>query len=308
MQRDKFTNDRVIQYLAGIPRWAVSNEDKVPISLSHAKRGEYKFASSNVPEDMVTLYDAVRIASASNNYAFNLNAHADGVLIIDIEKHCPDDLKEQFLRLPYEYAERSRSGTGVHLIMRLPKNFHNFPQSNKPALKDPRKYYEILINQWCTLTGEPLDPNSLSFQKPNEQRVNELNWESVFAEIASSHSQFDNRGIDVDEELVDIEKIQGYDTIIDMVKQALCDDEYYIEAIELGDQSAGEFRICQALKKHVQSISTFVNPGLTSQEIISIMYEIIQDESVLPHRIKHDEYRYGHPWLLYTIHRVMNDQ
>src|SRR5699024_2889070 len=91
------------------------------------------------------------------NHALRLNALVDRVAVLDIEKTCPDELKEALCRLPALYRERSMSGQGVHLVLPLPDSFEDFRDAAaKRVVKGPHGWYEILLGHYVTFTRDVL--------------------------------------------------------------------------------------------------------------------------------------------------------
>ena len=58
------------------------------------------------------------LPTAANN-TYHLDALIDKIVVLDVEPKCPEEIKRQFLSLPYLYSETSMSGNGLHLIFNL---------------------------------------------------------------------------------------------------------------------------------------------------------------------------------------------
>ena len=162
-----FYDNPVIQELSDIPRWTVSDEDKMPVSINSllqhyqysstygdGKGGKrnYYGASSRKPEDMVRLIRLLNIMPKAPNNAFYLdNDHT--YVVLDIEPKASAEQKRQFMALPWKYAEVSMSGHGIHLIIDYPTRlFQAYPQANRPTLKSPDSTFELHVAHWITFT------------------------------------------------------------------------------------------------------------------------------------------------------------
>ena len=131
----------LIQRIKHNPRWTIS-EDKRPLDIvkilqqsnqtpTHLPGATYRDARCLVPLDTLVTYFAT-----PPNITYFLDTALDDFLVIDIEKHCPDNLKQQLLQIPHLYAEYSSSGTGIHLIVPKPSNYYDYPNAlEKPSLQ-----------------------------------------------------------------------------------------------------------------------------------------------------------------------------
>ena len=69
----------------------------------------------------------------------------DGIVILDIEPDCPEDLKNELLLLPWIYGEISMSGKGFHLVFPSPETFPEIRDAKaalKPAHAQRHLYHE----------------------------------------------------------------------------------------------------------------------------------------------------------------------
>lgn len=158
----EFYAHQTIQHLAKKRRWTMSDNNKKPVNIQDvflrwsAERG----AECNNPLTMATLDELTRMLPNAGNCAFYLDYTLDGLICLDVESYCPDELKEKFLTLPYLYAETSLSGEGYHIILRPSRKFIELnPEAmTKTVLKNAEDGYEIHLRHWVTFTRWSLPP------------------------------------------------------------------------------------------------------------------------------------------------------
>lgn len=150
--------------LASIPSWTMSTASKMPVdAFSLYWYGRVEGCKPDVPYAMDTLprlLDRFEQAGggALPNAAFLLDAQRDGIVIVDIEPSCPEDLETRLMGLPYQYAELSSSGIGVHLALDAP-NWRQWGEG-RTKLQAANRSFELLLSHWVTFTGDVLEPAS----------------------------------------------------------------------------------------------------------------------------------------------------
>lgn len=307
-----FINEPVIKYMATQKRWAISDprkkenyndpylQEKAPMNVNMLMCNMVKYVNPSVPDSMVSLDVAYNFAPNCGRYAYYLDTMLDNLIIIDIEKTCPPELLVEFLKLPYIYAETSMSGKGVHLIMAKPSNFHDIEQSQKTVIKDPRGYYEILQNHWCTFTGNPLPQNNGSFVRITPPT---LSWDDVYKEIALA-SPMSAVG-DITTEIADIKDVPQANELMEMTKIFVLEDEQYLKALDNTDGSAREFSIISTIKRSLDITNAILNVPLSTEEEIAVIFELASDHDIIEYRPKHETVRQGMLWLHYTVINVL---
>ena len=151
---EEFYQNPIIKKIAPVKAWTVSDNTKMPIDATDLfYRGILHGAVTKDPAHcpFVDLYTLSEMLPNATNNAFCLDAVRDGIIVLDIEPGCPDDIKHGLLRLPSLYAEYSMSGRGYHLIFPLPESFMDIARE-KTAVKEEHKYYEFLCNHYVTFT------------------------------------------------------------------------------------------------------------------------------------------------------------
>ena len=98
----EFYSHPFIQSIQKYKRWSVSDKDKRPIDIvdyiSFRKINGAQTTDEHSLVDLATLCEA--IPTASNN-AYFMDVMVDDFMILDIEPECPQDIKDEMLKLPY---------------------------------------------------------------------------------------------------------------------------------------------------------------------------------------------------------------
>lgn len=234
------------------------------------------------------------LPTATNN-AYYLDSLQDNIFVLDIEPKCPDDMKQELLKLPYDYGEISMSGKGYHLVFHLPDNFYNFPvATQKIVMKEEHGYYEILLNHWVTFTRNMIAP------APQDAAKND--FEQFFANIASQQKEVIRDAIDVSE--LEPDDFPFKDDILGLLMR----QPYYKTVSDFNDDhSRFEYAFIGFLYyklRCILNVSRIKNAhNYTDTEKAWMLYLVAKER--LPYRSKHDESRDGLPWLLYTAREVI---
>lgn len=165
-----FYNHPMIMSLSQKPRWTANAQTsdgnrKRPISIDKWRHDKI-IMGCTLPDEpdtpsLTTLPEIQSIMSTVNHHVFRLHNPEDGVICLDVEKTCPQDLKDQFLKLPYVYGEISLSGQGYHLFLPYPAELmKEFPiAQTKIQIKGPDNNFEFLIDRhFVTFTRRMLPP------------------------------------------------------------------------------------------------------------------------------------------------------
>lgn len=297
---DGFRKDPFISTIASTKKWTVSTKDKMPIDMYELKyRGRVKGALYNNDLSLTSLDDLHSVLPNAANFAFYLDVLADNFVVLDIEPICPDDIKQKLLQMPCLYCERSMSGKGIHMVFRLSNDqLAQYPAAmEKTALKEPHKYYEILMNHYVTFTGNMMPAN---ISDDNSEFL------KLFQSIASEQKV-------VEKTDVDIEQIEDVNTphtqhilealVGDMQRYQLrkTPENFYNDMSKyefscMGHLYASLRKMC-ALKA-IKQIHTY-----TDSEQAWFLWKTASE--TFPYRPKHDETRNGMPWLLYLASAII---
>lgn len=303
-----FYHNAFIKSIANKPNWAVSDKDKVPRSLPSVKamidakdtRIRITGASMYNPDDMVTLTESLQILPNIANHAYMLDCQKEGWVVMDIEKTCPDDLKEKLLGLPYLYGEYSLSGEGIHLICKLPEDWNEHPEYHKMVkLRQKFGWYEMLMYHWVTFTRDSL-PKSES--KGNGKISVKDVFDKLITENRATHPLSVNAVIDKPN-LAREKKVVNYLDGFDYTKKPedFPKKDKYGHLIPGGDMSSYEFGYTMFMIYKLFDLEKRYEWArkleYTDDERAWIIYDILQRK--LTHRAKHDTKHNGMPLLLY---------
>lgn len=295
----------LIQTIKDNPRWTIS-EEKRPLDLvkilnpqtqqtSHLPGATYRDARC-----LVTLDTLVSHFTTPPNITYFLDTALDDFLVIDIEKHCPENLKQQLLQIPHLYAEYSSSGTGIHLIVRKPSNYYDYPNAlEKPSLQfrdptpppppeQPKVWFEILQHHFVKFTG-----NQVLF--PQGQQP----LEPFYQELAQNAKKVVRGDIETDMDL-SIEDIPDGQWIVDQLTgftPTKDRSEYHLQS-HYDYATIGVIR--HQWKKLQSSMKIKLNGHkYTEAEEVLLLYHAVS--KTLPWRDKYGESRLGMPYLMYAI-------
>lgn len=312
MDIQKFKEQPLIRKIKDIPRWTIS-KDKVPLDMHILfEQDQIKGAHFHDQRSLCTL-DAIddyfaQFNQKVTNHAFFLDTILDNIMVLDVEPSCPDEIKKELLQTNYIYGEISLSGKGYHLVFDTPSCFMDYPDAySKPSLKHKDKYYEILMNQFCTFTGNviPLCNNPTK------------SFDDIYKELASKAKTYQVHDVDI--QSIDEKPDTEYaDKILEMLKIAANDykkqpSDFKKEKDQSqNDYSRYEWAYISYLNWKLSSIlavQCIANEHeYTDSEKAYFLYTIACE--MLPHREKHDTYRYTRdnkrlPWLGYLVQNVM---
>ncbi len=292
-----------VQPLKDNKRWTAVNKNKMPIDMNAlVQNGRIigaSYKNNNQPYvDLPTLY---QILPETTNATYVLKQTLDDIVVLDIEPICPKDLTDRLLTLPYLYAETSMSGKGYHLVFSKPKTKYPDILMSKTALKEKGGCYEILLSHNVTFTGNQI------FRKPGEPVADITEFYQLFDELASKAVLTKLVECNTDD-LPDIDNIPEQEAIVKLLKQAKYHKKPQDFLKEDGsvDDSRYEFGIAGFYYnklKQLLAISKYKSHDYTMQERIVLLHEIIKDK--VEYREKHDTFRDGLPWLLFTCKRVV---
>jgi hypothetical protein len=289
-----FFDNEVIKQLSQNPRWTVNIDNKCPVDIKRIKtHGQIRGARDK--QCLTTLPDLLDLMGKVNvipeAFVYFLDAERDNVVVLDIEKTCPDDIKTDLLNLDFLYGDISMSGNGRHLIFPCPPL--NDITRNKRVMRRPDGFYEILLNHYVTFTQNLIYPTVIPAEKPFQQ---------VWDELAATQKLITTSDIDVNTEnrpkftsathrRFHAELIRAFE-----YRFTKTPADYH------NDMSRYEFAVICAVKNYCKQFltySTFENIKLNENEQIWMVCDVIH--KILPHRPKHDEQRNGQPFLFYQV-------
>ncbi|MET0887245.1 MAG: hypothetical protein ABWX92_12410 [Mycetocola sp.] len=288
----EFYNNSIISAIADIPRWTVSDSEKVPINMRELMAtGRIWGAHENTEECLVTLDELTTFLPTAANNAFYLRAQTDGFAVLDIEKTCPPEKAAELLKIPNLFVEYSMSGKGYHLILPLPANFWDYPiATGKKVLQEEHGWYEILLDHFVTFTRSVVPADRLP-QPDYEPGA----WEALYASLAMNAVEAPASEFDLSSERPEI--VRGEQILELMTRRPL---EKTLEDFN-GDYSRFEFSTLGTLYNRLKPILVAImdaerNAVFDESAKSWLIYEAAT--RMVPHREKHDEVRNGVPLLL----------
>ena len=296
----EFYKNPLIQRSKNTPKWSVSDKNKRPIDMRKLKNyGEIRGAEFTDNRSLMTLTELCEFMPDATNHAFYLDALTDGFVVLDIEPKCPEQIKQKMLTLPYLYGEVSMSEKGLHLVFLLPDCIKEYPAAQKKVVfKEENGYYEILLNHYVTFTRRAISPY---FNIPDKS--NENAFVDLFRHMASEQKEVHRDDVYVDG--LEPKDIPMQDIILDILSH----QHYKKSALDFsGDMSAYEYAHIGFLYYNLKMLLKLdvIQQGqheYTVQERAWLLYYAAQDK--IPYRAKHEEQRYGLPWLLYLCQEVI---
>jgi hypothetical protein len=287
---DEFYNSPVIAGIANNARWTASTNQKIPIDAV-ILRDEQRIAGAKYmgPRSLMALDELHNLPGMTNpNTTYYLEAENDRICVLDIEPKCPEDIRNELLKMPYVYGEVSASGNGLHLVFPLPEKYDDYPVlKRKTCMKEKNGYYEILLNHYVIFTRRGIGPakgggdfNKLFYEMAKEQKIS----------LRKNVDVLDIKPDDIQDE--------------DLMLQRLANITYAKEPSDFdGDISRYEFgytgHLHNTLKRHMAASGI----EYTDTEKAWLVYEITKD--YIEYRGKHDTCRDGLPWLLYLAKEVI---
>ncbi|MEV7870179.1 hypothetical protein AB0P17_29730 [Streptomyces sp. NPDC088124] len=319
----QFYGNPAIRTLASACRWTISGQireetpgiptkppkRKAPIDVCHLldgctsscqHAGPLRGAFALDETCLLTLDElTAAIPNAANN-AFYLQAQTDGLLVLDIEADCPPGTVTDLLRLPGSlYSELSMSGRGFHLVVPLPRNFHDFPvAAGKRVLREEHGWYELLLDHWITFTRQPVPDHMVAHVNTATTAPAFTSIEDLYAHLAVNASESSGASasaVDTAEDMPDIPYSQA------IVEQTLASARHQLR--DPGDfnhdMSRWEFSVLASLHGWMRTqLRAYSALGVeySAGETAWLLYKAALD--VIPARPKHNERRNGRPFLL----------
>lgn len=298
MALEDFINNIAVKQLASRPFWTI-NKDKMPVDFNVFKTQGRVFGATG-SGSLTTLHDILDFFMSMNtpvlpsSFVYSLDCKRDGVVILDIESKCPENIKQKFLStLPCCYADISMSGKGAHMMFPCPA-LDEITQK-KTVMKEEHGYYEILLSHYCSFTL-----NTINVQ--HGRWKNQSEFLKIWNDLKSKQKIYTVNNINFDKNFrIDKNRISPVITAVasNMKCKVLKSPEDY-----KNDYSRYEFGIIGSVKNSlafVSSIPVIDRLNLTFEEKLYITYLVAKD--IIPYRPKHDEIRDDMPWLMYLAYK-----
>ena len=300
---DAFIANPFIRRIAAEPRWTISVHKK-PMDIriffnesrfvgASFKRGYNPLTTLPTLTDWLTDHQN----SAATNFIYYLNGAVNRQIILDIEPSCPNATADTLLRsMPWEYAETSLSGEGIHLGLTLPQD-HLLHFDKLSVLKGPGGHYEYLMHNWyVAFTMNQLSRTGNASCPPAE---------NLLAHIGPLYEQWKAKQLEK-------KKFALSDAKPSIPEEAhirkLLNSVRFGRSLTDYDNDRGRYEfacgcafLCR-IKWHLRT--TKLAPFTYDETMLTwLVYESLVN--YLPPREKHAEFRNGLPWLLYLSQQVV---
>lgn len=292
---ESFYNHPFIKSIASHKKWSVSDKNKRPIDIiNYMTFNKISGAQTTDENSLVDLNTLCEVIPNAANHAYHMDVMIDDFVILDIEPTCPEDLRNELLKLPYIYGEYSLSGKGIHLIFPTPENFYDYPVATKKvALKEEHGWYEILLNHWVTFTRNMIEP-----------ATGDKSFEQIYAELAIEQKEVNRSEIDVDDLAPESPPKEDMilHTLFNTRSYKKTPNDFYgdYSKYEYGHMGYLNYRLKLVLDTHTVRNTKHV---YTPNERAWLLYTVAREQ--IPHREKHRETRDGLPWLLYLAREII---
>lgn len=315
-----FYNNEIITHVLG-PRtiWTVSDPtSKMPIDMRHLLNGcsgcthpgPVRGAWARDERVLVTLDELTAGLPTAANCAMFVDAPSQGCVILDIEKTCPDDVRDSLLAIGALYAETSLSGKGYHLLLPLPASFNGLTvAASKAVLKGPHGWWEILqSNHFVTYTRNPTP-------MPVPTTVDQDLWDQVWRSVAEDA----NNAPVVTYDSINTDKRPEHDWYEPVLRTLIARSRFFGRTLDNFEHDHSRYEWAYAQYVYNNLLQLRVSPqtiSLPSGENIPMNNIIVDSEAAswliyetldhyLEHRAKHDETRSDMPLLLNLATRVV---
>lgn len=294
--------------------WTIANDRKLPLDIKHYRdTGRLKLASYQNELCLTTYEDVLRLVPNYNNLTYFTNATKNNIIIVDIEKTCPEELRNELLKLPYFYAELSHSKQGLHLFLEIPESYDKKEELLKrTVIKHPSKTYEVLIKHYTIVTFNEYEPKVKQAYNPDKI--------TAFLDEMLTYGSSSLSSIKPQRE----KRLVGDDETVDtfrLYQPSVCERqiEQLVQAIEFDKtpkdyaENVSDFEfafIGHIVFKYDWLYRTNRLIGLakiyndieheSTKQAMYVIYKVC--ERVIPYRQKHDTKRYDLPWLMFNIY------
>lgn len=288
---DNFSKSPIMLELAKKPYWTINEkESKKPIDIWHLyKTGEIRGAYDETA--LTTLPNLFKLLGGiPDNFVYSLDAIRDNIVVLDVEKTCPEDLKSKLIQTAFLYGDISVSGKGIHLVFPCPAL--DEVTESKVAMKEENGNYEILLKHYVTFTKNGFLPIYDNENAP-------VKFQNIWNDLAEKQKLFTKQVINFDIDDIDMD-FPEYDELFNAtVKNYLNHFSKKPEDYN-NDMSRFEFAVIGKIRLgliYLLDLPKFSKLNLTENQQIMIVYRAA--EEILPHRAKHEQVRNGKPMLLY---------
>lgn len=303
----QFYEHPIIDELGRVPKWTFSDPDtKMPISVDGLLHYEKRGASCYKDEDTTTLKNLTDLAPNLPNHALYLENKTCDVAILDVEKTATAETRQMLMALPWQYAETSMSGQGLHIVIPYPQDLlERYPNAQRRTLKSSDKTWELHFEHWVTFTRNMISPDASWGTVTFDQAL-----ETLFAEQSPLVHYIANAAVFDDPE----NQIRGYANLLRIAKDAcntyakrphdFADD---MSSYDFGLASHTSYVLMKQLMDQGETVAELAD-GDRPEQLTFVVEQAMREKLKKDgfDREKHDSPRGEMTWLQSSISKALN--
>lgn len=315
-QTSEFAKIPIISKIKNEAEWTVSSDKKIPVDMKFFLDNRGSIRPANVLSDiypLVPLDDTMIPELDGINRTYHLHAAQNHIFMVDIEPKASDELLNSGIKFPANYTEISKNG-GVHLLIEVPNDLINKENEylfNGTVFKTPSGEFEYIFNNhFITFTKR------IVYDKPLADFENNPNEKMQLKQLLNSIVEMD-KDRKAAREAAQLEKATYnpndiHESLIkrllktSVLKQTIVNQKRKDPNDVDNDMSVFEHKIAIACAGRVDYVLSYFKTMPQSRIIYADFSESdairtieLMLIEILDHREKHDEVRYGMPWLVY---------
>lgn len=309
-----FAQMPIIQSIKDETEWTVSTDNKIPVDMKHFLDTQGSVKPANVLADeypLVKLQDMDIPMLDGINRTYHLQAQKNRIFMVDVEPKASPSMLNSAINFPANYKEISKNG-GVHLLIKVPESL--ITDQNKylfdgTVFKSETGDFEYIFNNhFITFTKRIVFDKPLTDFKENTQEykqlrgllnsIVEMDKDRKKLREAARLEKAKYKPSDTHSNLID--RIMTATVIKNAIKRQKEQED------SNNDDSRFERKIAVACAGQVEYLLGYFNTMPQSRILFKDFNDSDRIETIhrmlleiLDHRPKHDEYRYGMPWLIY---------
>lgn len=289
-----FAGNNIIKELAKRPYWTVNIDNKKPLDIKEFQRsGKIRGAcDDSCLTDLSSLLTTLNVIP--KQLVYSLDAARDNIAILDIEKTCPDDIKNKLLDLPFLYGDISMSGRGYHMAFPCPAL--DDITIKKVVMKEEHSYYEILLRHYVTFTENTIFPRYTAENAP-------LQFQQIWDKVYATQKNIVKADLNIDINANTTPDFPMYESLKSAVLRHFRSRFDKTPTDYGNDMSRYEFAVISSIR---YSLNFLIQMPIyrrheisTKDQILTVYNAAIE---IIPYREKHKEIRQGMPMLLYQTY------
>lgn len=330
---DVFMSYPIIQSLAKDEKWTFSNDKKIPMDATfYYLTGAYQAARTVDVQTspLMNLYQLNQLYETApfkwNNRTYQFNAKNNRTIMIDIESHASEQIKQWGLSYPCHYLEASKNN-GLHLLIQVPEDL--IPDDCKylfelTVIKHPSTEFEVIFNKhYATFTKKIIQCQYADYVNNEQHRELLRLFLKGLSKIKTEEQYLLAKKMKENPIKIEPENQNQIDAFIDAVSNVVEQtklkaktthtlekyNDYskyeYLTMLEISKTIYKYFKFYQTQKKRKVNTSSELMDTLeqlSESDYVYIVWTIGKD--IIPERAKHHELRDAMPFLLYLANKA----